>query len=164
MASDSGLFGRVLAVLACVGIAVLCAASFRLGVKWARNGQEGGITERVDTLYIRDTITRLKPVYLSREVVRVDTLVWRDTIAVPVEVERRVYADSNYRAVVSGWKPSLDTISVYPKTTIITKVQEVQVPAPARRWGVGVSAGYGMGKEGLTPYVGVGLTYNLLSW
>ena len=88
-------------------------AAFAFGVNYGEKRAECGYKERVDTLLVFDTITRVKPVYIaSTPIVRYDTLRVHDTIAVPVPIERRVYADSNYRAVVSGWHPSLDSISV----------------------------------------------------
>ena len=88
-------------------------AAFAFGVNYGEKRAECGYTERVDTLYVRDTITRVKPVYIaSTPIVRYDTLRLRDTIAVPVPIERRVYADSNYRAVVSGWHPSIPKLAL----------------------------------------------------
>jgi opacity protein-like surface antigen len=52
---------------------------------------------------------------------------------------------------------------VFPKTTTITIRETIPVP-DRRRWGIGIQAGAGVGKEGLTPYVGVGVSYNILSW
>ena len=56
---------------------------------------------------------------------------------------------------VSGHNPSLDSIDIFQKTAYMTKRQ------PARRWGVGVTAGYGIGKHGLSPYVGIGGFYRI---
>ena len=79
-----------------------------------------------DTVTVVDTVVKEKPVTVYKEKVRTeyvavtDTVI-RDSIAyVPVEIERKVYADEDYRAVVSGWHPSLDSIYVYPKTQIVT--------------------------------------------
>ena len=135
-------------------------AAFSVGVKYGEKRAGGGYTERVDTLLVYDTITRVKPVYIaSTPIVRYDTLRLHDTIALPVPIERRVYADSHYRAVVSGWHPSLDSISVYERTRTITRV----VP-DSRKWGLGVQAGVGFSPAGVQPYVGLGVSYNLLSW
>ena len=89
-----------------------------------------------DTLYIHDTITAYKPVPFNVYVV--------DTMWVPVTVSKtdtvwaqlprtaKVYQDSTYRAVVSGFRPSLDTISVYQRTKVITVTNNVRIPPP--RW------------------------------
>ena len=157
--------GRLGTILALVGLAALCVFSFREGVKFGRNAQQGGIAERADTTYVRDTIRVPYPVYSQRQPeVRVDTLCVHDTLLVPVPIERRVYADSNYRAVVSGWHPCLEEISVYPTTKVITR-QVVQVRKERTRWGVGVQVGVGVTGNGLAvPYVGAGVSYNIFSW
>lgn len=140
-------------------------AAFAFGVKYGEKRAECGYKERVDTLYIRDTITRVKPIYIaSTPIIRYDTLRVCDTIALPVPIERRVYADSNYRAVVSGWHPSLDSISVYPETRVIT-IERERVEKERSRWGLGIQAGAGLSANGIAvPYVGVGVQYNLFSW
>lgn len=140
-------------------------AAFAFGVNYGEKRAECNYTERVDTLVVFDTITRVKPVYIaSTPIIRYDTLRLRDTIAVPVPIERRVYADSNYRAVVSGWHPSLDSISVYPATKIIT-IERERVEKERSRWGLGIQAGAGLSANGIAvPYVGVGVQYNLFSW
>ena len=140
-------------------------AAFAFGVNYGEKRAECGYKERVVVEYKRDTITRVKPVYIaSTPEIRTDTLYLHDTIAVPVPIERRVYADSNYRAVVSGWHPSLDSISVYPATKIVTRWLE-RVEKERSRWGLGIQAGAGLSANGsAVPYVGVGVQYNLFSW
>lgn len=142
-------------------------AAFAFGVNYGKKRAECGYKERVVVEYRTDTITRVKPVYIaSLPEIRIDTLILRerDTIAVPVPIERRVYADSNYRAVVSGWHPSLDSISVYPETRIIT-IERGRVEKERSRWGLGIQAGAGLSANGIAvPYVGVGVQYNLFSW
>lgn len=144
--------------------ACICAACFFSGVSWQKKRDSGHYTERVDTLYLRCTLTRVKPVYVAVEPeIRTDTLIIHDSIQIPVPIERRVYADSNYRAVVSGWHPSLDTISVYPETRIIT-IERIKTETRPARWGLGLQAGAGISAKGaIFPYVGVGVSYNLLS-
>ena len=140
-------------------------AAFAFGVNYGENRAERNYKPRVIVEYRTDTITRVKPVYIaSSPEIRTDTLWLHDTIAVPVPIERRVYADSNYRAVVSGWHPSLDSISVYPATKIIT-IERERVEKERSRWGLGIQAGAGLSANGIAvPYVGVGVQYNLFSW
>lgn len=117
-----------------------------------------------DTIILHDTITAYKPVPFNVYVV--------DTMWVPVTVNKtdtvwaqlprtaKVYQDSTYRAVVSGFRPSLDTISVYQRTKVITVTNNVRIPPP--RWSWGVQAGLGVNATGsLTPYIGVGIQYRL---
>ena len=86
---------------------------------------------------LRDTLY----VYLEREQIR-----WEDTLAV-------VYA--------SGVMPQVDSVIHHINQLTITK----EIPVIKKNsWGLGVQAGVGAGKGGLSPYVGVGVSYNLLSW
>ena len=113
--------------------------------------------EKVDTLVVRDTIMRDRPVFVDRYLVRTDTVKLAvhdttlrvDSVLVDVPIERRIYEeDSLYRAVVSGYRPSLDSLLGYRTTTEITKF----VPVPVKkRWGVGIQAGYGFGRQGISP-------------
>ena len=85
----------------------------------------------------------------------------------PVVIEQKVYEDpdSTYRAVVSGpalseeYGPRLDSIQVFSRTTIQYQTKTVYVEPS--RWSIGIQAGYGASKDGLTPYLGVGVQYNL---
>lgn len=85
----------------------------------------------------------------------------------PVVIEQKVYEDldSTYRAVVSGpalseeYGPRLDSIQVYSRTTIQYQTKTVYVEPS--RWSIGLQAGYGASKDGLTPYLGVGVQYRL---
>lgn len=143
---------------------LLILTAFVIGRHLPYKTPETPLKPKVDTLYLHDTIRIATPVPTHTEPdVRTDTLWLHDTVAVPVSIERKTYEDSSYRAVVSGWHPSLDTLDIFQKTTIIEK--EVRVPVKTSpRWSFGVTAGYGAGKDGLTPFVGVGVTYNLLSF
>lgn len=124
-------------------------------------------------MVIHDTITREMPVYITNTRVRTeyvpvrDTLRLHDTLFVPITIEKRVYKDSLYRAEISGYKPSLDKIEIYQQTRTVTKVEQVLVK-DKKRWGLGIQAGYGVGIHSgvvyTTPYIGVGVSYNLLRW
>lgn len=111
---------------------------------------------------VADTIERVKVVYRnlpSVEVVRKDTIIVRDTVRVAVPISRYTFADSLYKCEVEGYDVSLRKMEVYPRTIYRTTVE--RVPS---RWGVGVQVGYGMSREGLSPYVGVGISYNLITF
>ena len=71
-----------------------------------------------------------------------------EPVYVPVTISQKEYQTEDYHAWVSGYKPSLDSIWVYPEKIIIRE--------KPRRWGIGVIAGYGVGRNGLSPFVGVG--------
>lgn len=133
------------------------------------NGQKRPVRPQADTLVIHDTFVAEKPVYLTRRVVDTvyfpaDTVRVRDTLYIPLPIEQKVYGDTRFRAVVSGIRPSLDTISIYESTTIINRVREIQLRP---RWSIGLQAGVGLTIDGgirATPYFGAGVQYNLISW
>ena len=152
----------ILAIPFLVGFLIGYSSHFR------RPGET--LVERVDTLTVHDTITLEKPVFVDRYLLRTDTVKLAvhdttlrvDSVLVDVPIERRIYQeDSLYRAVVSGYRPSLDSLMVYRTTTEITKF--VAVPQK-KRWGIGVHAGYGFSRQGISPYVGVGVSYNLINF
>lgn len=132
-----------------------------------------GESVRVDTLYRHDTITREIPVY-TRVFVRDsifmtlrDTLRQTDTVWLPRET--KIYEDERYRAEVSGYQPSLDRIDIFVPERIVTK-DKTQVVTVKRNthWGIGVQVGYGITKQGQNfqpgPYIGVGVSWNLLTF
>ena len=75
--------------------------------------------------------------------------------------EYKEYQDSNYYAKVSGVQPRLDEIRVYPRTIYQTEYIYRDITQKTKRWGIGLSAGYGVGKNGLTPVLAVTVNYNL---
>lgn len=126
---------------------------------------------QTDTLRIRDTLRIEKPTPVEVRVVDTmlvavtDTIRLSDTVYLRIPREIKQYEDSLFRAQVSGYRPSLDWIEVYPQTVYLTKVVKTQ---DVKRWGIGLQAGYGAyvaGRQvGLAPYVGVGISYDILRW
>ncbi len=150
-----------------------CALCFLGGRESGRRAAYAAMKPERDTLIVRDTIMREMPVEIERRVVdRVlvevrDTVRERDTLYLQLEREQRVYADSSYRAVVSGVRPRLDSLQIYTTERIVT--ERVVLTARERpRWSLGLQAGYGAtavsGQLRLAPYLGIGVTYNLASW
>lgn len=155
-----------LPILLCFVVGFLLG--FYLDRKATRKPPEPEIITKTDTFTKLDTFYVDKPVpvtsYIHDTVRTYFTTVEHDTVQVEVPMERKVYEeDSLYRAVVSGWHPSLDTLIVFPKTTEITITKTVKVPPP--RFCLGVTAGPSVllmpkgeikGGFGLT----AGVTYN----
>lgn len=117
--------------------------------------------ERIDTVYIDSPVVKYRYIKQTDTV----TLTYRDTLMIHLPREFAVYADSTYRAVVSGVEPRLDSMRVYPKTTIqyITKTV-TKTEYKKTRWGLGVQIGGGIVKDKVRPYLGVGVSYNILTW
>lgn len=156
-----------------IGMLLCLCSGFAFGIKFVPECHDCRVSVSADTLWVHDTIFRDRPVPV--EIRRIDTLLvsvsdtvmLHDTAYVMLPTEQRVYCDSTYRAVISGYMPVLDTIAVYPVSRHITTVKTVEVPC-RKRWGIGVQAGYGMyldaGRPGFAPYVGIGVSYNFLSF
>lgn len=86
----------------------------------------------------------------------------KDSVAVLVPMEQKVYTDStNYRAVISGYNISLDTMQVFRHREYITE----RIKPPAKRWGLSVGVGAVVGTDmKVRPGVFVGATYTFLSF
>ena len=126
---------------------------------------------RTDTVVVRDTVRETVLVPEVRYLTRVDTVLLKvpgDAVKVPVlvPISRKVYEGEDYRAVVSGFRASLDTLDIFRRTQTVTNtvVQRVEVPGKPKRWGIGVSAGYALTPQGMKPYIGLGVQYDLISW
>lgn len=80
-----------------------------------------------------------------------------DSAQVVIPIMQKVYREEAYTAYVSGYRAQLDSMVLrIPRVeSIVTK------QAKPKRWSVGVQAGYGIGKNGLTPYIGIGVQYRI---
>ena len=121
-----------------------------------------------DTVY--DTIPYYQPVPKDSTVLRYKTITVPhiehlidttnvevyDTIQIPIT--QKEYEDSTYHAWVSGYEPNLDSIYVFPKTITITR-NNTQIVS--KRWGVGLQLGVGYNGSKVSPFVGIGVSYNL---
>lgn len=145
----------------------LCIICFISGYDYASKHCTNVVT-RADTIIKRDTVTLIPDtvcdtVQLGERIVKVavrgDTLYRIDTVTVSLPFVQKQYKDSSYSAWVSGYEPSLDSIRIFPKTTIIreSKVEKQK----DRRWGVYGGVGIGV-SDRVTPYVGVGIGYRIL--
>lgn len=78
--------------------------------------------------------------------------------------EYKEYQDSSYYAKISGVAPRLDEIRVYPKTVTQYVYRDRIVSNKQKRFGLGLSAGYGIGRNGLSPILAVTVNYNLFQF
>jgi hypothetical protein len=123
-------------------------------------------TVKVDTL--RDTV-KVKPHFISQVVIRRDTIklsnIVNDTVPyikdsiIYIPITQKTYSNSNYKGYVSGYDVNLDSLYLYNSNTVKTVTVTKKI---VHRWGLGVSVGYGVSKNGLSPYIGAGITYNLI--
>lgn len=153
----------ILAALALLG------GGFALGRRTAPPAPEPSVVR--DTVTVRDTVEIPVPVPVDRRItdtleVEVVTTV-RDTVLAMLPREEVRYEDSTYTAIVSGVRPRLDYLAIYPERQVVTVTEVLHVPT-SRRWSVGVQAGYGIAMAGgqlhPAPYIGVGISYNFFGW
>ena len=117
---------------------------FLIGNKFLHKSPDVVEIVKVDTLVRYDTVVVDRPVqklvYLDRtDTISVETI-QHDTVLAAIPIERKVYADDSlYYASVSGFRPSLDTLIVFPKTTTITIDRTKYVQPP--KWSFGITAG-----------------------
>lgn len=156
-------------ILTGIGVAVAILILFLFDRRIPRNSPQEPQSARVDTLFIRDTIKVTEPVYVTRRMVDsvlvpvTDTIRLRDTLYVFLEREQIRWEDSLSVVYASGVRPEIDSVIHYAERMVIVKEIPV-VRVKKTRWGIGIQAGAGATKDGLTPYVGVGVSYNILSW
>ncbi len=109
----------------------------------------------VDSTVIRHEIAIL-PRYKDTLIKHYDT-VRNDSAAVVIPITQKVYKEKEYEAWISGYKPNLDSINTFVPTTIITNTPKIK----DKRFGIGISAGYGFTKNGFSPTVSVGVYYRI---
>ena len=173
-------------ILMGLGIAAAVLIAFLVGQRCPRESQGDPLTPMVDTLLIRDTNTFTEPktepsaqvvtkeipipVYLE-DSTKIDSLLNEcarlervgDSLQLVLLRVQRHYHDSTFDAWVSGVDPTLDSIKTYQTTRVINREIPV-IQVKKTRWGIGFQAGASANKDGVFPYVGVGVSYNILSW
>ena len=168
-------------------LAILLAISASYNIIYIRARMSGGTDGQtrtytvrlVDTLRyvspapVRDTIVRYvrvtapiapqPPDTAARAVAATDTLRAMhgiaDTAAVIIPITSRTYSTPEFTATVSGYQPSLDSIAIHAPRTIITNNPPA---AQSKPWGIGIAAGIGAGRGGITPFIGITLQYSLI--
>lgn len=144
---------------------LIAALAFCLG--WFSRSPTSRVVKEFDTI-------QSEPIVITK--VKVDTqliisplpyLAWvdtSDTIRTDSCVhlrEYKEYQDSNYYAKISGVAPRLDELRIYSKTVYQTQYIYRDIHHKPKRWGVGLSAGYGFGKGGFGPVLAATVNYNL---
>lgn len=121
----------------------------------SHNDEDTPIT-RIDTISdsvpVPYKVTEFVPI--RRMLQTTDTM--RDSVEVYVPIRQVEYRDTAYRAWVSGYDVRLDSIEVYRPTITVTRWKH-------KRWGLGVQVGVGWNGK-IEPYVGVGVSYNIVAW
>lgn len=84
-----------------------------------------------------------------------------DSVMVEIPISQKEYRDSTYQAWVSGYKANLDSINIFNRTVTVTE----KIRAPTKKWGLGIQVGAGYSSNHqISPYIGIGVSYNILTW
>ena len=135
---------------------------------------------RTEIIEVRDTIEKIsfdtifvdRPIAYKVKEIKHDTVritdVKHDSVDVILPVIYKEYRDSTYSAWVSGYQDvNLDSIQVYQKN-IFTEINNTKYVTKYknRPFSLGLQVGYGfdfMNRQ-CSPYFGVGLQYNIISF
>ena len=138
---------------------LILVVGFVIGILCRPHRIERVVDIQRDTTFIRDTHIIEKPVLVertSKETLLVevhDTTRIHDTLYIALPMEKKIYKGEDYLAEISGYKPSLDRIEVYPKNTIITETITQSV-TNRNTLGIGLEVNY----YG-SPYIPIYLEY-----
>ncbi len=165
------LFVRIAGIL----IIFVLVVFHLFGTKYC-NQQAGNNTEIItlrDTICIYDTIRieKLIPAYIKTIdtflVELKDTILIKDTVYLSIPKEEKIYQEESFKAWISGYRPSLDSIHIYNSTQqIYSSTTILPKSKSSKRWGIGIQTGYGLIYQQNTikpaPYIGVGVSCHLL--
>lgn len=155
-------------------VAAFIVGAFLTGRTQGKRAAYAAMKPQTDTIYVHDTTRVAQPVEVAHTVIkekRVEVPVYIHTTDTVIRTlylprEERIYRDTAYMAVVSGVDPSLDYLEIYRKDMEVTTTVE-RVVKQRPRWSIGVQVGYGAylaEQPDFAPYIGVGLSYNILSF
>ena len=148
----------------------LIIAALALLLIMSRRNDASSVNKDADTITITNTVRKiqvdtmyiLSPQPYLAWIDNSDTIHASDTCYHLREYKE--YRDSSYYAKISGVAPRLDEIRVYPRTIYQTEYIYRDIVQKNKRWGLGLSAGYGIGRNGLSPILAVTVNYNLFQW
>lgn len=154
--------------------ALITAAVMMLLMRRCENPAQ--VIERVvyDTIVRIDTLRVPVPVEKEVRVLRIDTLRLlavqdadstdsADSVDVLMPRQSKVYEDSTFRVVVSGYDATLDSMQIYAKNQYIyvNRTVERAGKAPRVTVTVGPQVGVGVTPKGIQPYAGVGISVGI---
>lgn len=107
------------------------------------------IEHHVDTITRRDTIIISIPEPKTAQILRTDTIrvfspQMRDSVTAALPITQVHYSDSTTEAWISGYRPQLDSLHVFPTYRTITRTVDrtiAPLPAKQKRWHLGITAG-----------------------
>jgi hypothetical protein len=108
-----------------------------------------------DTMWLERVVYRDMPVVVKE----VDTVRVTDTVKVAIPMYNYRFKDDLYDISAEGYEVRLNSVTVYPRTEY--KIERVETK---NKWGLGIHMGYGVSEHGFSPYIGLGVSYNIFTW
>lgn len=168
--------------------ALLCLILTKCGGLSVRDNT---MTEEIkrDTIFVTDTIVEIEPVpvsiaateivnrklavayplkkdslysYCSLDSLHSVTNTDMDSVEVKIPITQAEYKSDDYHAWISGFEAKLDSIRIFKQTEYITV--EKLIKPKEKHWHLGPTIGYGYTPKGFEPFIGVSLTYSLISF
>lgn len=122
-------------ILSLISIVIICFYSFSLGKKSVSIPEQ-----KIDTIKVEIPIpykveSETKYIYVDREESKDENLTKENKDSIEVSIERVVYQNDKYRAVISGpkigeFKPTLEEIDIYSKCEHITPKKKLPSISP----------------------------------
>lgn len=135
-------------------------------IVWMRYNPHEPLPPEIKTETKIKTVIKICSLSISPPMAPLLTLKLTDTMHIGdavVEREQAYYEDSLYRAWVSGYRPRLDSLQIFPRTVFQTVTNDIYhtIIPKKKRWGLGLQAGYSYPGGW---YIGAGVSYNLFMW
>ena len=113
-----------------------------------------------DRLPIKDSPIQSCELAATEEKTIDTSAVKSDSATVVIPITQKVYEDSTFRAYVSGYRPALDSIEIFKRTETVY----IRSPTRNKKWGIGLQLGCGLTPNKVQPYIGIGISYNIISF
>lgn len=133
-----------------------------------RAGTHETVRINIDTVTVVrvDTIRVVEPKPVTIAEYKTDTIIIyheSEPVYIPIPLKKYTFAGPEYKVEASGYKVELQAIEVYPTTIVQTITNEkILTKRDTKRLGIGIQAGYGITRNGVSPYVGVGVHYSVI--
>ena len=115
-----------------------------------------------DTVYLERTEIIKLPIYKTDTIQQTDTILLVDSVDVVLPIELKHYSDTLANNAISfdlkGFQCEVNNL--YLNNLKVPIIEENKV----KRWGLGVQLGIGGTAKGFSPYIGLGLNYNIFSF
>lgn len=115
-----------------------------------------------DTVYIDRYQKVLVPV-VNTDTIN-DTILVVDSIEVNIPIQKKHFSDTLAGTAIffdlNGFQCEVNNLYVHNFLNVPTQEKAVKI----NRFGVGLQLGIGVNEKGFTPYIGVGISYNLFSF